>query len=86
MPRIANSHLIEAPWTDDQVASLNAYQKCGYHHPFTYYVPEALTNGQPRCSFTRTTDTIGDNGVEIVRCTLPQDHVVGDLADLPAKA
>jgi hypothetical protein len=27
---------IEAPWTDDQVASLNAYQACGYRHPFTY--------------------------------------------------
>jgi hypothetical protein len=27
---------IEAPWTDDQVASLNAYQKAGYVHPFTH--------------------------------------------------
>lgn len=25
----------EAPWTDDQVASLNGYQKCRYVHPFT---------------------------------------------------
>jgi len=25
----------EAPWTDEQVASLNAYQKAGYVHPFT---------------------------------------------------
>jgi hypothetical protein len=23
-------------WTDDQVASLNAYQAAGYFHPFTY--------------------------------------------------
>jgi hypothetical protein len=27
---------IEAPWTDDQVASLNAYQTAGYVHPYTY--------------------------------------------------
>lgn len=27
---------VEAPWTDDQVASLNAYQKAGPFHPFTY--------------------------------------------------
>ena len=26
---------IEAPWTDDQVASLRAFQRCGYVHPFT---------------------------------------------------
>lgn len=24
------------PWSDDQVNSLNEYQKCGYCHPFTY--------------------------------------------------
>lgn len=24
-----------APWTDEQVASLNAYQNAGYVHPFT---------------------------------------------------
>jgi hypothetical protein len=27
---------VEAPWTDDQVASLNAYQEAGFVHPFTY--------------------------------------------------
>jgi hypothetical protein len=27
--------LILAPWTDEQVRSLNAYQKAGYVHPFT---------------------------------------------------
>ena len=26
---------VEAPWTDDQVASLNGWQKCGWVHPFT---------------------------------------------------
>jgi hypothetical protein len=26
---------IVAPWTDDQVASLNGWQTCGYVHPFT---------------------------------------------------
>lgn len=26
---------VEAPWTDDQVASLNAYQHAGVFHPFT---------------------------------------------------
>ena len=26
----------DAPWTDDQVDSLNAYQNAGYVHPFTY--------------------------------------------------
>ena len=25
-----------APWNDDQVASLNAYQAAGYVHPFTH--------------------------------------------------
>jgi len=35
-PRIDDSVRIDTPWTDDQVASLNAYQKCGHHHPFTY--------------------------------------------------
>ncbi len=27
---------VEAPWTDDQVKSLNAYQNAGYLHPFTF--------------------------------------------------
>lgn len=27
--------MIIAPFSDDQVASLNAYQACGYAHPFT---------------------------------------------------
>lgn len=26
---------VEAPWSDDQVASLNGFQACGLHHPFT---------------------------------------------------
>lgn len=26
---------IEAPWTDDEVASLNGYQQCPLVHPFT---------------------------------------------------
>ncbi len=26
---------VGAPWTDDQVASLNGWQQCGYVHPFT---------------------------------------------------
>jgi hypothetical protein len=26
---------VEAPWTPDQVRSLNAYQACGQMHPFT---------------------------------------------------
>ena len=26
---------IEAPWTDGQVAGLNAWQACGWVHPFT---------------------------------------------------
>ena len=27
--------LVHAPWTSDQVASLNAYQECEFAHPFT---------------------------------------------------
>jgi hypothetical protein len=27
--------MVEAPWNDDQVMSLNAYQACEWHHPFT---------------------------------------------------
>ena len=30
------SHQIKAPWTEDQVSSLNGWQTCGYVHPFTY--------------------------------------------------
>jgi len=26
---------VDAPWTDDQVASLNGYQACDFVHPFT---------------------------------------------------
>lgn len=29
------SQILETPWTDDQVISLNAYQHCEWHHPFT---------------------------------------------------
>jgi len=28
--------LVHAPWSDEQVESLNGYQKAGYVHPFTY--------------------------------------------------
>jgi hypothetical protein len=35
MPRIDDSRRIDAPWTEDQVKSLNAYQNAGYVHPFT---------------------------------------------------
>lgn len=27
---------LDAPWNDEQVASLNGYQRAGYVHPFTY--------------------------------------------------
>ncbi len=27
--------MVEAPWTEDQVASLNGYQGCDFAHPFT---------------------------------------------------
>jgi hypothetical protein len=33
--RIIMSDIVEAPWTDDQVKSLNEYQKSGVIHPFT---------------------------------------------------
>lgn len=38
--------MIRAPWTADQVASLNAYQACGYRHPFTYDVYQHTVMGQ----------------------------------------
>lgn len=28
-------NMVQAPWTDDQVSSLNCYQLCGPMHPFT---------------------------------------------------
>jgi hypothetical protein len=34
MPHTDNH--INAPWTDDQVRSLNDYQEASYFHPFTY--------------------------------------------------
>lgn len=27
--------IVKAPWTDEQVANLNRWQKCGYVHEFT---------------------------------------------------
>ena len=30
-----SADIIRAPWTEDQVASLNAYQKCRAYHPYT---------------------------------------------------
>lgn len=33
---------IKAPWTQDQVDSLNGFQECGYVHPFT-----CMTNSTP---------------------------------------
>ena len=27
---------VHAPWTTEQVESLNGYQNCGHTHPFTY--------------------------------------------------
>lgn len=30
-----SSQRSNAPWTDDQVASLNGYQQAGFVHPFT---------------------------------------------------
>lgn len=30
-----NDDLCHAPWTEDQIASLNGYQECGMVHPFT---------------------------------------------------
>jgi hypothetical protein len=29
------SRILETPWNDDQVMSLNAYQACEWCHPFT---------------------------------------------------
>lgn len=31
----AQPDLLLAPWTPEQVAALNAYQRCGQMHPFT---------------------------------------------------
>jgi hypothetical protein len=54
------SQILEAPWNDDQVTSLNAYQACRRHHPFTcvegepdgtHHILEAAREGWfcPRC-------------------------------------
>lgn len=40
----------DAPWTTDQVASLNAYQACGYMHPFTH------GDGDEQVDLVATTD------------------------------
>jgi len=41
---------VDAPWTNDQVASLNGYQKAGYVHPFTY------GDGEEKVDLIATTD------------------------------
>jgi hypothetical protein len=54
------SDILAAPWNEDQVSSLNAYQACGWHHPFTcgerepdgtHHVLVATSDGWqcPRC-------------------------------------
>ena len=50
MPRIDDSRRIDTPWTDNQVASLDAYQKAGYVHPFTY------GDGEEKIDLTATRD------------------------------
>jgi ribosomal protein S27AE len=59
---------IEAPFTEDQVKSLNGYQKSGYCHPFTcgndkcpkprfeHSILVAKSDGWhcPRCAYTQT--------------------------------
>jgi hypothetical protein len=62
------SDIVAAPWTGDQVASLNAYQACRRYHPFTCGVrepdgtPHILVATQvgwncPRCTATGKTYT-----------------------------
>ena len=46
------SDIINAPWTDDQVATLNTYQQCGHFHPYTCGICRAdlvATNDGWRC-------------------------------------
>lgn len=41
--------IIKAPFTDEQVKTLNEYQKCGMMHPFTCCSPEDI----PECLRTK---------------------------------
>lgn len=45
---------VNAPWTDDQVESLNQYQLAGWLHPFTNHWRVALSN--PKVDLIATTD------------------------------
>jgi ribosomal protein S27AE len=52
---------VEAPFTDDEVASLNAYQKSNLGHPYTcecgdHVILIATTDGWvcSRCAYTQT--------------------------------
>lgn len=44
---------ITAPWTEDQVASLNGFQQAGFVHPFTGETPEG---GGERPTLIATSD------------------------------
>jgi hypothetical protein len=51
-------HLLQAPWNDDQVASLNKYQQCDHWHPFTcshHHTLVAVFHGWvcPNCEYTQ---------------------------------
>lgn len=53
---------MKSPWTDEQVKNLNAFQACGFMHPFT------CGNDQCRCDLTAT-----NAGWVCPRCDYTQD-------------
>jgi hypothetical protein len=46
----SNDRVTQAPWTDDQVLSLNTYQECSRYHPLTY------SNGDEKVNLIATNE------------------------------
>jgi len=75
-----------APWSPDEVASLNGYQASGAGHPFTCGVDTCLyggppTPGRPDGRYGRTVLQAGIDGWQCPACGWTQDWAFAFMAD-----